>query len=110
MSGIVAKVDWKKLFESEGYQVERDVAAGATSVINFLQEFEGIAKFVLLDNRDAVNEATYRVNSRAALARNIRVSSSRVVGVAVELLEVNAGAAGGVQVSAEIVPRKVLGI
>lgn len=108
MSGIILKIDLTKLFLLTGNQVFISVPAATTRVIDFKNEFMGIAKNVLIDNRDTVNEITYRVNSRASDPISIRLNASRVVGVPVEILEINAGAAGVTQVSAEVVPLDLL--
>lgn len=108
-SGLYLNVDLKKFFNTVGNHVAQDVAAGATVVIDFKSSYQGLAKSVLIDNRDGVNVATYRVNSRAATLRTIRAASSRVLSdMPIELLEVNAGAGDVVQVSAEVVPLEVL--
>lgn len=108
VTGIVSQINLERLDKTQGYQVVVNVGAGATRVIDFRQEFQAIAKNVLLDNQDLVNPATYRVNSRGDPTRTLRADSTRNVGVAIELMEINAGAAGGVEVSAEVVPIELI--
>jgi len=108
MSGAVLSVDLEKLDNTSGYIVSRDVAAAATVVVDFLQEFNGIAKNVLLSNLDPANPAQWRVNSRGTLLRTLRPAQDLNIGSAVELLEVIAGAGAGVQITAEIVPRELI--
>ena len=108
-SGLYLSVDLDKFFKTVGHHVAQDIAAGATVVIDFKSSFQGLAKSVLIDNRDGVNVATYRVNSRGAILRTIRAASSRVLDdFPVELIEINAGAGDVVQVSAEVVPLEAL--
>jgi len=108
MSGEVLSVDLTKLDNTTGYQVQVDVPAGGTTITDFSQLFNGIAKNILLSNLDTANPASWRVNSRATLLRNLRPGQDLNVGGAVSLIEVVAGALGGVQISAEIVPRDLI--
>lgn len=108
MSGRVLNVNLTEFFNLSGQLVDQDVPAGTQVVIDFVARFSGIAKSVLLDNRDAVNVATYRVNSRAATLRTLRAAASRNLTVPIELIEINAGAADVVQMTAEVIPLELI--
>lgn len=84
----------------------RIVAAGATDIINFLQQFQGMARGISLLNRDGANAATYILNNDRASAINVPANSLISINDQwIEQIEITAGAAGAVQVTAEIVPQ-----
>lgn len=93
------------------HQVTEVVAAGATAVIEFINRFAGLARSVLIMNRDAANVATVIIN-------NDRTNSFAIpAGLAIpindmwlEQIEVTAGAAGAVNLLIEIVPANRIGI
>lgn len=107
MSGRILDVSLTKFTDLAGNTVREDIAAGTMEVIDFVGRFDGIAKSILLDNRDTVNVATYRLNSRADVLTTLRAASTRVLTVPVELIEINAGAADIVQMTAEVIPLRL---
>jgi len=62
----------------------------------------------LLSNLDAFNNCFWRVNSRSVPLRTLRPGAQLNIGGVTSLLEVQAGAAAGVEYSAEIVPRELV--
>lgn len=108
MSGRILNVKLTEFYNLSGNVINIDVAAGVTSVVDFVGRFNGIAKSVLIDNLDAANVALYRLNSRSAEQRQVRANSTRVLTVPIELIEIIAGAAGAVQITAEVIPLSLI--
>lgn len=80
------------------------VPAGTTRVISFPNEFMGSAVALQLQNEDGANAATYRYGGESQPLKNLPPGATRDVSAAiVNLLEVNAGAAGVTVVEFQIV-------
>jgi len=87
------------------------VAAGATRIINFFNEFLGMASSVIFINRDAANAMTIILNNDRSNAFTIPANGSFTLSEQwVEQVEITAGAAGVVIVNAQMVLGKDIGL
>lgn len=83
--------------------VRVEVAAGTTRVISFPNEFFGSAVAIRIKNNDAANAATFRTGGDSQPLVNVAPSQAENVDdTIINLLEVTAGAAGTVTVSAQV--------
>ena len=87
------------------YPISQQVAAGVTTTISFPSQFNGNARSILLSNRDGANAGFIRINGITSTQIRIPPSGSFAFSEQwVNLIEVSAGAAGIMDVAAEIVP------
>lgn len=76
-----------------------------TTILNFPNLANGIARSVEISNNDAANPATVRINGDRINVRTLGLNSFRTINDQwIVQLEIIAGAAGAVDVVAEIVP------
>ena len=79
------------------------VPAGVTRTISFPNEFLGIATSLLISNLDAANIATYQIGGAAMPTLTLSTGAFRVIDdTKVKLITITAGAAGAVQVEAQV--------
>lgn len=84
-------------------QVSVVIPLGTTDRISFPNRFFGVAKSLRITNLDAINVATYQIGGEATPLLTLAASASRAINdTDVNLLIINAGAAGSVQVEAQI--------
>ena len=82
------------------------IAIGATTRINYLMQFLGMARSVNFRNNDAANAATLIINNDRTNTINLPASGTFTINDQwVEQVEVVAGAAGTVVVTGEVVNR-----
>ena len=87
------------------------VAAGATRIINFFNEFLGMASSVFILNRDAVNTIQIIINNDRANAFTLPANASYTISDQwVEQIEIVAGAAAVTVVNAQMVLGKDIGL
>ena len=87
------------------YPVTFIIAAGVTGAVSFPNQARGFAKSVLFINQDGVNAATIRIDGISAQAINLPASASLAINDQwISMVNIIAGAAGGVIVIAQIVP------
>ena len=79
------------------------VPAGTTRTISFPDEFLGEAISILISNLDAANIATYQIGGEAMPTLTLATQAFRTVDdTRIKLITVTAGAAGAVQVEAQV--------
>ena len=79
------------------------VPAGSTRVISFPNEFLGNCVSILLSNLDAANVANYQINGQSMPILTLATSAFRSIDdTKIHTLLITAGAAGGVQVEAQV--------
>lgn len=79
--------------------------AAVTTILNFPNLVNGIARSVEISNNDLANAATVRINGDRINVRTLGLNSFRSINDQwMVQLEIIAGAAGSVDVVAEIVP------
>lgn len=87
------------------YPISEQVAAGVTRVISFPNIYNGLARGVVVSNRDGANAAFIRINGITATQIRIPPSGSFAFNDQwVTDLQVIAGAAGITDVVCEVVP------
>lgn len=87
------------------YPISEQVGAGVTRIISFPTMYNGIARSVVLSNRDGANAGFIRING--ITARQIRIPPTGSFPFSdqwVTDLEIIAGAAGIMDVVCEVVP------
>lgn len=93
------------------YQITEVVPAGGTTVIEFINKYLGLARSVLIMNRDPTNPCTVIINNDRINSFQIQPSSAIPINdMWLEQIEVAAGALGTVNLLAEIVPANKIGI
>jgi len=93
------------------YPITVIVAAGATRIINFFNEFIGMARSVFILNRDAANTVTLIINNDRANSFTIPANASYTISDQwVEQIEIIAGAAAVTVVNAQMVLGKNIGL
>jgi hypothetical protein len=79
------------------------IPAGTTRVISFPNEFLGEAISILISNLDAANIATYQIGGQSAPILTLSTGAFRSIDdTRIRLISVTAGAAGAVQVEAQV--------
>lgn len=79
------------------------VPAGTTRTISFPDEFLGVCISILISNLDAANVATYQIGGAAQPTLTLATQAFRTIDdTKIKLLTVTAGAAGAVQVEAQV--------
>lgn len=79
------------------------VAQGTSKTISFPDEYMGEAVSLLISNLDATNVATYQIGGPAMPTLTLSTSSFRSFDdTKIRLITVTAGAAGAVQVQAQV--------
>ena len=79
------------------------VPAGTTRTISFPNEFLGEAISILISNLDATNVATYQIGGEAQPTLTLSTQAFRSIDdTRIKLITVTAGAAGAVQVEAQV--------
>jgi len=79
------------------------VPAGTTRTISFPDEFLGICTSILISNLDAANIATYQIGGQAQPTLTLSTGAFRTIDdTLIKIITVTAGAAGAVQVEAQI--------
>ena len=79
------------------------IPAGTTRTISFSNEFFGIATSLLITNLDAVNVATYQIGGGAMPTLNLSTNAFRTIdNTKIKLITITAGAAGAVQLEAQV--------
>lgn len=87
------------------------VAAGATRIINFFNEFLGMASSIFILNRDGVNAITIILNNDRINAFTIPAGASYTASDQwIEQIEIVAGAVAVTSVNAQIVLGKDIGL
>ena len=85
------------------FPITVQVAAGATRVISFPDEFLGYAVSLLVQNEDGANAATIRIGGASQAALNVPASAFRTWdNVDIKLIEIVAGAGGVTIVQAQL--------
>jgi hypothetical protein len=91
------------------FPIVRTAALGVTTRINYLQEVLGMARSVNFRNNDGANAATLVINNDTINSIPLPASGTFTLNdMWIEQVQVLAGAAGTVTVSAEVVPREAL--
>jgi len=79
------------------------VLAAATRTISFPNEFFGRAIAIRISNNDSANVATYQINGESRATLTLAASSNRTINdTVIELITIVAGAAGSVQIEAQV--------
>ncbi len=79
------------------------IPAGTTRVISFPNEFLGKCVSILISNLDAANVATYQIGGQSQPILTLSTAAFRSIdSTKIELLSITAGAAGAVQVEAQV--------
>lgn len=79
------------------------IAAGTTRTISFPNEFLGIATSLLITNLDAANLAFYQIGGAAMPTLTLSTGAFRTIDdTQVKLITITAGAAGAVQLEAQV--------
>ena len=92
-------------FSLISYPISQQVAAGAVTTILFPSQFNGNARSILLSNRDGANAGFVRLNGLTSSQIRIPPSGSFAFSEQwINLIEITAGAAGIMDLAAEIVP------
>lgn len=79
------------------------IPAGTTQTISFPNQFLGYAVSILISNLDAANIATYQINGDAMPILTLSTASFRAIDdTKINLITVTAGAAGAVQIEAQV--------
>jgi len=79
------------------------VLAGTTRTISFPNEFFGLAIAIRITNLDGANVATYQINGGSSITLTLAAGGNRSINdTVIELLTVTAGAAGPVQIEAQV--------
>lgn len=79
------------------------VPAGTMRVISFSNEFLGNAVSMIISNLDAANIATYQINGETQPVLTLSTGSFRSIdNTKIHLMTITAGAAGAVQVEAQV--------
>jgi hypothetical protein len=80
-----------------------NVPLGTTRIISFPDEFLGEAISILISNLDAANVASYRIGGAAQQQLLLSSGAFRAIDdTRIRIIEVTAGAAGAVQVEAQV--------
>jgi hypothetical protein len=91
--------------EAESFPVFIQVPAGTTRTITFPTEFNAIAISCLIENQDGANAASFMLNSSTATPINLAASTFRSFdNMNIVSITVTAGAAGVVDVFAQVTP------
>ena len=92
------------------YPIQIAIPIGTTRVINFFNEFRGLARSVMVINRDAANTALVILNNDQINTFTVAPASQQGFNDQwCEQIVITAGAAGLCNVFIELVPRKDLG-
>lgn len=84
------------------------VAAGTTRTVSFPDEFLGEAISLLISNLDAANIATYQIGGESMPVLTLTTGGFRAFDdTKIRLITVTAGAAGAVQIQAQVQQFKV---
>ena len=107
MQGLIlsSKLPGPRNTEIRSYTTALVVALGTTRIINFHNEFKGLARAVSFLNRDGTNSATITINNDRI--NQITIAPNSVFNLNdqwIEQVEVLAGGAGATNVMMEIVP------
>ena len=79
------------------------IPAGTTRTVSFPDEFLGEAISILITNLDAANTATYQINGTAMPTLTLATQSFRTIDdTRIRQISVTAGAAGAVQIEAQV--------
>ena len=79
------------------------IPAGTTRVISFPNEFLGRCVSILISNLDAANVATYQINGQSMPTLTLSTAAFRSIDeTSISTLSITAGAAGAVQVEAQV--------
>lgn len=79
------------------------IAAGTSRTISFTQEFFGKAVSLIITNLDGANTATYQVGGTSRPTLTLAANAFRTFDDAkIDQLDITAGAAGAVQVQAQV--------
>lgn len=93
---------------AESFPVFIQVPAGTTRTITFPTEFNAIAISCLIENQDAANAASFMINSSTNTPINLAASSFRSFdSMNIVSVRVTAGAAGVVDVFAQVTPNPI---
>ena len=79
------------------------VPLGTTRTISFPDEFLGEAVSIIVTNLDAANNASYRINGQSQPTLTLLSGAFRAIDdTKIKLLTITAGAAGAVQLEAQV--------
>ena len=79
------------------------VPLGTTRVVSFPDEFLGIAESILISNLDASNVATYQIGGQSMPTLILSSGAFRAISeTKIKIISITAGAAGAVQLEAQI--------
>ncbi len=93
------------------YPITVIVAAAANRIINFFNEFLGMATAVFILNRDGANAVTIVINNDQSTSFTIPANASYTINDQwVEQIEVTAGAAAVTVINAQMVLAKDIGL
>jgi len=86
--------------------VSQIIPAGTTVTVSFLDQFFGQAIALRITNLDGANVATYQINGESSDVLTLAAGGNRSINdTVINLVRIVAGAAGAVQVEAQVLKR-----